>query len=331
MKSQSICSITSSILIFIFSAHAHNVNVNPYAAFNRFAFIPRGGSADDDVDDKISFSSSIASSQQQLIGVIDLRPSSESDSIILANYNNIQQALFPIASQDDISVNEDEMNQQAASSHSIGDVCSTVYLIITYDFENGKTVLHRNFGGIKLMAFVDGVRSRRHKLSQVHATKLIFIFVPSSSSAADSLLSDFPSSAYPKISMSLPNDSKPIPNKIVLDLARADEWDASGANFLVDRLSEAFALGGEEYQNMESFEVEMVGVFDAGQETDLSENDSDDNEMCHLVLRHIQCSHQTTDHSDTIRDETRASSDDFQDWITRSYESAGGVGDINFQ
>jgi hypothetical protein len=59
------------------------------------------------------------------------------------------------------------MEQQAASSYCIGSLCSTVYLTIEYDFEGGKTVLHRSFGGVKVMAFVNGARSRWYKLSQI--------------------------------------------------------------------------------------------------------------------------------------------------------------------
>ena len=39
------------------------------------------------------------------------------------------------------------------------------------------------------------------------------------------------------------------------------EWNAAGANFLVRRLAEAFALGGEAYRSLEPFTVQMVGAF----------------------------------------------------------------------
>ncbi len=210
--------------------------------------------------------------------MIDLRPTPGPDGILLVRDGSARdgdggnegigsdvarRAIFPLAGRDESSADEAEMDRRAASSHSVGNVCSTVYLIIAYDFDNGKTMLHRSFGGAKLMAFVDGVRSRRHRemndaatdeIGEEASTKLVLVFVPSSSSSAMTLLSNISSSST-------------TPENNLLDLTKNnDKWDASGANFLVDRLSEAFALGGEVYRNMEPFAVEMVGAFNVGQE-----------------------------------------------------------------
>mmetsp|Transcript_15223 Transcript_15223/g.27637 ORF Transcript_15223/g.27637 Transcript_15223/m.27637 type:complete len:381 (+) Transcript_15223:77-1219(+) len=373
-----ITSFVTSIASFIICS-TDATNAIPYTTtFRQSAFfVPRGGgSADHDVIDS---SSIVASDRQPLIGVIDLRPDPEPDSILFLQDDIIsgddengvgidtivQQALFPApaaVSQDDIlSANEEEeeMDQQAASSHSIGSLCSTVYLIIAYDFENGKTVLHRSFGGSKLMAFVDGVRSRRHQQQKMSdaanqvdakaASKLVLVLVPSSSLSAMNLPSSFLSSSTTSENMLLSNESKPHINKIVLDLTNNNaEWNASGAKFLVDRLSEAFSLGGEEYRSMESFIVEMVGAFDdIGQEvneqgnskTETDGSDDSDNEMNDVVLRHIECSLLKNDHSDTTGEESHketssaaTSSEEFQDFIRHTYESAGGVGEnVHFQ
>lgn len=330
--------IIAVIATLICSVHAHHV----FPSFRRLAFIPRGGSAadaDEIVDGK---NIDVSPINNQVVGVIDLRPTPEPDRIIL-NINGeatIQQSIFPTADEDESANIEDEMDVQAANTHSIGSVCSTIYLIISYDFENGKTVLHRNYGGAKLMSFIDGARSRTHDdfLSSGRdangTTKLVLLLVPSSSSAAIALLSN------------LSDTSKSIiNNKVMLNLTNNDEadWDTSGAIFLVDRLSEAFTLGGDEYQNIAPFAVEMVGVFDiAGQEemngdttdtTDVSNDDSYTG-MNEVALRHhaqSQCLSENNEQSGT-RTVDNTSDECFKDLIAETYTVAGGkVENVNFQ
>jgi len=343
----SISTTLLSIITLTCSAGANNAI--PHTTFRRIAFVPRGGSSDDAIDGKID--SIISSDRQELIGVIDLRPKPDSDSIILLQSNKsedgadstfdiVQEALFSPAKHDEISADDAEMDQQAASSNSIGSLCSTAYLIIAYDFENGKTVLHRSFGGTKLMTFVDGVRSRMSQTNpgqEGAVTKLIILLVPSSSSSATTLLSKLPSSTAPKDAL-LSNTSNPLLNKIVLDLTNSNAvWDASGASFLVNRLSETFALGGEEYQNMEPFAVELVGVFDVGQAKEESDSESD-GDIREVIVRHIVCSlrDNASDKKggDTViktKSAETASAANFQDLIRHSYEASGGVDNVDFQ
>ncbi|EJK77668.1 hypothetical protein THAOC_00484, partial [Thalassiosira oceanica] len=120
------------------------------------------------------------------------------------------------ASDTDVGI-EDALDEQSANSHCIGRACSTVCLLLSYDFEAGKTNLHRSFGGAKLMALVDGARSRL------------------SGGAGDGVL------------------------------ANDEDWNSSGAVFLVGRLVEAFALGGEAFEVDEPFDVEFVKVSDVGE------------------------------------------------------------------
>lgn len=322
-------------------------NANQYTALSRLAFVLRGGSSDT-IDGNADNTIPSDADRQQLIGIIDLRPKPDSDSILLLQTNKddedddddsifgiVQEALFPPAKHDEIPVDEAEMDEQAASSNSIGNLCSTVYLVVAYDFEKGKTVLHRSFGGSKLMTFVDGVRSR---LSQTinqdqegYTTKLILLLVPSSPASTASFLSGLESSDVPENEL-LTNISKPLLNKIVIDLTDDNaDWNASGAKFLVDRLTETFLLGGEDYQNMHPFEVETVGAFNVGMEKSDTEPDGYASDV---IVRHIVCA---------LRDDARGGNaiikaipvgttvaNKFQDTVSHSYKSSGGVCNVDF-
>lgn len=359
-----------AIISLICSAGAKGKNV-PYTTLFHTAFVPRGGGVSTIIDGK-------------KIGVIDLRPKpADPDSVILlheddtsnddddnidSTFDVVQEAVFPTTAihqhDDEIAVVDiDEMmDEQAASSHSIGNLCSTVYLIIAYDFENGKTVLHRSFGGTKLMAFVDGVRNRLHGMMNPAnqagggsdddvTTKLIILLIPSSPSSTTTLLSNWPSSGTKPDNILLAN-TNPLLDKLVLDLTNTDsnsDWDASGATYLVDKLSEAFALGGEEYQNTDPFEVEFVGVFnnvgDLTKEKEEEKDPGDDtnSSQSEVIVRHIVCSLRgkhcnakgigdTVLQTSSAEDAASSSSNDFQDQIRRTYEAAGGVADnVNFQ
>jgi hypothetical protein len=228
------------------------------------SYVPRGGSPIDNTTD----SPIEEDDDRVLIGVLDLRPTPGPDSILVlkrimhgkfANDNEletVQQARFPLSQHDELSVTEEELNEQAASSNCIGNLCTTVYLIIEYDFDNGKTVLHRAFGGVKLMAFVDGVRSRWYEIQSSRitnldeknndaVTKLIVLLVPSSPM----------------------NSSSSSTIEFNIDTASDVGCDVAGVTFLINRLSEAFALGGHEFQREKPFEVKH-GIFHKGEEND---------------------------------------------------------------
>ena len=101
------------------------------------------------------------------VGIIDLRPKLSSDKIYLVGNSCVSKAIFPTIEQNDDDsdpiYDDSTFDDQAAAAHCIGSECSTVYLMISYDFANEKTVLHRAFGGTKLMSFVDGTRNyKRH-------------------------------------------------------------------------------------------------------------------------------------------------------------------------
>ena len=249
--------------------------------------------------------------RQPLIGILDLRPTPDPDSIVVLHEVSevvkesfvssdalevVRIARFPLPkNHGGNSASGDEMEQQAASSYCIGSLCSTVYLTIEYDFEGGKTVLHRSFGGVKLMAFVNGARSRWYKLSQINdseenaATKLILLLVPSKS-------------------------NKPGLKKSTIDIEATGiaDWDASGVEFLIGRMSEAFAFGGQEFQNVKPFTVQFR-IFDVGQEkqeVDLSEVIARRNRRARTSPLSLVC---------------------YLSDISDAYENAGGVGIIDYQ
>ena len=160
------------------------------------------------------------------------------------------------------------MDQQSACSHTIGSICSTVYLLIEYDFIGGKTNLNRRFGGAKLLTLVDGVRSRKTAV----ATKLVLVL--------------FPSSSLPVLSHDWGTD------RLVIDLTNSTDWETSnGADYLVSRLREAFSLGGEDYQNTDPFDVKVISI---STDSNISEVvrqymcSRDDSEIGHTQTQHIE-------------------------------------------
>ena len=290
-------------LVVLCSVGTHNAMLS-YTHANirrhRVAYFPRGGSSIDNRTD-----SPIEDDDRVLIGVLDLRPTPGPDSILvlkrimhgqLANdveLEAVQQARFPLSQDhDELSVTEEELNEQAASSNCIGNLCTTVYLIIEYDFDNGKTVLHRTFGGVKLMAFVDGVRSRWHEFQSSRITKLderngaaaklIALLVPSSqiSSSSESRI-DFDSGC-----------------------------DVAGVTFLINRLNEAFALGGDEFQSVKPFEVQYGIVHKC------EENDEDLERQIKAIFKWRTATSQLNALSCTI---------------SNAYRNAGGNGIIEYQ
>lgn len=294
-------------LVVLCSVGTHNAMLS-YANANirrhRVAYFPRGGSSIDNRTD----SPPIEDDDRVLIGVLDLRPTPGPDSILVlkrimhgqladdVELEAVQQARFPLSQDhDELSVTEEELNEQAASSNCIGNLCTTVYLIIEYDFDNGKTVLHRTFGGVKLMAFVDGVRSRWHEFQSSRITnlderngaaaKLIALLVPSSQISSSS------------------------ESRIDFDMDK-DGCDVAGVTFLINRLNEAFVLGGDEFQSVKPFEVQY-GIVHKGEE-----NDEDLERQIKAIFKWRTATSQLNALSCTI---------------SNAYRNAGGNGIIEYQ
>lgn len=157
------------------------------------AFAPRGGSiaagsSDEAADDAelVDEPSLTTTLGRGLVGVVDLRPEPSGDEIrttslgpdggtggpaceLIASLPTASLGGDEEADGEDISASdtdvgiEDALDEQSANSHCIGRACPTVCILVEYDFEAGKTNLHRSFGGAKLMALVDGARSRWHE------------------------------------------------------------------------------------------------------------------------------------------------------------------------
>ena len=308
-----LCTAMLYLIALMLSCSTGANNLIPYTSLRRIPFVPRGGCSSNTADSPTV--------DRLLIGVLDLRPTPDPDSIIVLKgiagnssdaFEVVQQARFPGPKYDGKSDIENELDQQAASSHCIGNLCSTVYLAIEYDFDNGKTVLHRSLGGAKLMAFVDGARCRWHGLSQTNktdegdATKLIILLVPSSTSRIK-----FLTALNHKASL---NTCNPRLKTISLNLeATGDtDWDASGVAFLVGRLSEAFALGGQEFQKVEPFAIQF-GILDVGEE-------EEEAELSEIIAR---CIWRTRTSPPSV---VCCSSE-----ISDAFQNAGGVGNVNYQ
>ena len=224
---------------------------------------------------------------------------------------------------DEHSTIDDEMSEQASISQCIGSLCHTVYLVISYDFEKGITSLHKSLGGCKLLSFVDGIRSRwQDKQSESVATKLVLLLVPSSATSEAVLSASITSEIILHSSMNQ--------NKISIDLASDIDWGDKGAKHLVTKLVEAFALGGDEYQSIDPFSVEMIGILDHRQDNNDEDTDieSSTDDISEVVLKHMVCSG-----FDIIQtnDLDEASTSAFQELITSTYTSIGGKRSINFE
>jgi hypothetical protein len=253
------------------------------------------------------------------VGVIDLRPKLSSDRVysLIGNSCCGGKAIFPTieqsADESDPIYDDNTFDQQAAAAYCIGSECSTVYLMISYDFEHEKTVLHRAFGGTKLMSFVDGTRkfwdTRRTK------PKLIVLLVPSSTSSENQLQSFLSS-----IGKTTGDDSE-TKNEIH-DLTNniKDSVMLNGAKALIERLRSCFEYGGEKFQDLEIFQD--VEIFC----TDSNLDNSDDCRVDDLVLNQQgkRSSHQTmsSDEGEVF--------EHFKQLINSSYKSASGSGTVDF-
>ena len=261
--------------------------------------------------------------QQPRVGVIDLRPRFVADRIHLigstsgCNDDNIihHKAIFPTIEQSEESnpsYNDNDMDQQAAASHCIGSLCSTVVLMIAYDFENEKTVLHRAFGGTKLMAFVDG--TRKHWETGRTKTKLILLLLPSSTSSENRLQSCI-------ICGSTSNQI--IGKTNIYDLTKEvqDSTILNGAKVLLERLCSCFEYGGEEFQNINPYDVTIVCA-------EHNWDNSDDSEVDDLILLNHHQGKGSSNPPMPIADESIP--DHFKHLINSSYQSASGSGEVNF-
>lgn len=290
---------------------------------------------------------------EECIGIIDLRPNPESDSLIfmtVANKKtdqttNIICATFPpveTTSSDSID-DESIMNQQAAASHTIGTLSSTIYLVISYDFDNGKTALHRSFGGLKLMNFMDGLRTRWDDHNKIHEnnhtrvdyleprTKLTIILVPSSTSGALSLLSCLPDGKANNDDLDQSSSKNlSVMSKVVVNLKDHTNLNVSGADYLCDRLKSYFAMGGDRYDAIDPFEkVEMLGVWETGQE---GSDGHDSKGMKEVVLKHY--SQQSSNYFDSGLGLPRAigkSEQHYRNVVKGAFASAGGIGEMIFE
>ena len=279
----------------------------------------------------------------QLIGIIDVRSKAEADYIILTRAENeysrgdmkgssqqnqmhlIDQAIFSSeslnantyieSSPDDTTTQEEEkQNQAAAAALTVGSSCNTVYLLLTYDFKEGKTVLERTLGGIKLMSMVDGVRRRwsKSKSKNPQHTKIVILIIPSNTDKEEHKL----------LNVCKEND-------LFQDLSTNTEWKSEGIQFLVDRLKTYFELGGDEYKGVNPFgDFDILYLNEIGQESlsAVKENEcknskrSDANHMLGISKKHLSVK---GDH--IIGKDGQTSRDQFRTLIESDYQSFGGL------
>jgi len=288
---------------------------------------------------------------EECIGIIDLRPNPEPDSLIFITVVNKKAhsttnicATFPPVETTSSESTDDEsiMNQQAAASHTIGTLASTVYLVISYDFDNGKTVLHRSFGGLKLMNFMDGLRTRWDDHNKIHEdnhtrvddleprTKLAIILVPSSTSGALSLVSCLPDAKANNDDLDQSSsEDLSMMSKVVVKLKDHTKLNVSGADYLFDRLKSYFAMGGDRYDAIDPFEkVEMLGVWETGQE---GSDGHDGKGMKEVVLKHYSQQNSTDDGGFGLPRDTDRSEQNYRKIVKDAFASAGGIGEMIFE
>lgn len=293
----------------------------------------RGGGQNDDNMATDSEDSTLHSiDRRQLIGVIDVRSKAEADHILLiGSSKNIDKdstgrilvdgAMFSVSSNcnqkiaDELS-SQDEIDQHkaAAAALTVGSTCQTIYLILTYDFKDGKTVLHRTLGGIKLMNLVDGVRKRWNDSSEASLTRLILILLPPNNEKNEESLS-----------------SVVFNRKFHLhDISHDTEWKSEGIRFLIDRLKTYFELGGDEFKSVNPFEDLGIFLFGESVESLYSRDDdacvlhcNDADHVLETVKRHIQLQTKNELDGEYVK---QIDTKHFQTEIKNRYESYGGVG-----
>lgn len=251
---------------------------------------------------------------KHMIGIVDVRSNTEADCIILAQAQKDDVQFLDVASflatseesvtmeaiADDTTPEEVQQNQAAAAALTIGSSCPTIYLLLTYDFKEGKTVLHRSLGGIKLMSLVDGVRKRWSESAS--KTKLILLLASSNDGeVGESIVDGFT-------------------GKTTRDLSQDTEWKKEGVIYLIDRVKQYFELGGDEFNGVDPFE-ELSTIF-----TSITPQQSDANGMLGIVKSHSQ--QYLNDVSDTAI--SSSDEDHFKLTIKDRFESFGGIGDPAF-
>ena len=293
-----------------------------------FNLSTRGGGRDDlnattDVED----STLHVIDERQLIGFIDVTSNAEADIILLIGSGKkihkdstgrilMDRAIFSVSSEYHEQSATGETTQEeigqmkaAAAALTIGSTCQTIYLVLSYDFKDGKTVLHRTLGGIKLMNLIDGVRKRWNDSPEAPLTKLVLLLVP---------LSDVKSGAFSFL-------SPEISDQNFLDLSQCG-WKSKGIKFLIGRLKTYFELGGDDFKNVDPFEDLSVFLLGKSKELLHSGDDvgafgrSDANDVLETVRCHIQL------HSANKVNAKQIDTKNFQTKVKNRYESFGGVG-----
>jgi hypothetical protein len=245
------------------------------------------------------------------VGVIDLRPKLSSDRIYLNA--GIGKAIFPPVNQSaddsDPIYDDDTFDLQAAAAQCIGEECSTVFLMIAYDFEHGKTVLHRAFGGRKLMSFVDGTRkfweTKRTK------TKLIVLLLPSSTSSENQLQSF--------LSSTVTNNDETRKKTDMHDLTNIKESSMlKGAKILIERLRSCFEYGGEKFRDLEIFQDAEIICADSNLDT----SDDVDDMVLNQHGERFSLKKMPSDKEELF--------EHLKQRINSSYKSASGSGNVDF-
>jgi len=259
-----------------------------------------------------------------MIGIIDVRQGAEGDSIILAHVNPdsgvkfIDEAVFSSITdrnsriekliEDSSSCDEIDQNQAAAAALTIGSSCTSVYLILTYDFKDGKTVLHRTLGGIKLMNLVDGIRKRWNDstTSKPLLTNLVIFLVPKND----------------EVEALVENSNT---NEMFSDISQNDQWKSDGINLLVDRLKTYFELGGEVYKGLDPFdELDIIHVNKA--ELASQRHLSDSEQSCMSATLDIVKSHiQLKSKNGSKTNIAHTDKEPFQSTVKRRFELFGGI------
>lgn len=288
-------------------------------------YVIRGGEkASTDIDHDAILDTTCS---KDMIGIIDVRQDAEGDSIIFARVNSdgsvkfIDEAFISSITErnsriekiidDSSSCDEIEQNQAAAAALTIGSSCSSIYLIMAYDFEDGKTVLHRTLGGIKLMNLVDGVRKRFNDstTSKPLLTKLVVFLVSKNDKVEASV----------EISNS---------NEFFSDTSQNSQWNSDGINFLVDRLKTYFELGGEDYKGLDPFsELEIVRVRKAelANPRNLSDSSATEQSCMHTTLEFVKNNIELISKNGCETESAHAGKEHFRFTVKNRFELFGGI------
>jgi hypothetical protein len=283
----------------------------------------------------------------EMIGIIDLRPKPQTDCIILAKVQNtnpnstdgdiankaenetidvqvLRRASFSsissesknyVDSDSELPTNDEDQQEAAAACLTIGSSCSTIYLILSYDFKEGKTVLHRTLGGTKLMCLVDGVRKRWHEAaaSKPAATELVLLLVPTTPSKDDG-----PNT----------NDIKwCTQNEVMRDLSQNTDWKNDGIQFLANRLTTYFELGGDEFKGANPFRISVMYVADERLQAEQSshrcieDDHSDSNDIMDIVLHHTR---RYTQRKHIVEMTESTTAREFRSLVKSKFNSFGG-------